>query len=264
MSPEQPLAVSAKPNSIDPQRIKAFARFFKNCMSTWSIVAAALPIPAASFRLVPSYKAQTSLLSTYTSLFCFLLLAFIFYSRHQLARWLFPKFFPSGPTKVQRRVVAILPAVFIVASLVCVFCYHAYLNGSVVHALNDDRDSIELQATERLGLPQRSAVIPDALSASMSNVAADHSITATSTPSPVDRHIGARVKPDMDQVLRSLGLFEIPYSHLLMAHFMGIFVFAEIAFILMAIKEYLQDLVGLSEIELIGGRRNSTITGSAP
>jgi hypothetical protein len=38
-----------------------------------------------------------------------------------------------------------------------------------------------------------------------------------------------------------------------MLFYIAIFTCAEAAFILMAIKEYLQDLVGLSELELIRG-----------
>ena len=43
----------------------------------------------------------------------------------------------------------------------------------------------------------------------------------------------------------------------LLALYLGIFVFAESAFIVMAIKEYLQDLVRLSEIDLIRGKPTS-------
>jgi hypothetical protein len=77
----------------EPTRVKTFANFFKNYMSISAVVAAALPIPVTSFHLIPTYHAQTSLLATYTSLFCFLLLGLIFYSRHTLARVMFPEFF---------------------------------------------------------------------------------------------------------------------------------------------------------------------------
>ena len=43
----------------------------------------------------------------------------------------------------------------------------------------------------------------------------------------------------------------------LLALYLGIFVFAESAFIVMAIKEYLQDLVRLAEIDLIRGKPTS-------
>jgi hypothetical protein len=46
---------------------------------------------------------------------------------------------------------------------------------------------------------------------------------------------------------------EIPYAVPLAACYLGIFIFAESAFVLMAIREYLQDLLQLDEIALLHG-----------
>ena len=70
----------------DPGRVRAFARFFKNYMGISSLVVAALPIPFSALRLFPVYKAQSYFLSVFTSLFCFLILGFIFFVRHSLAK----------------------------------------------------------------------------------------------------------------------------------------------------------------------------------
>src|SRR5262245_31711598 len=124
---------------VDPTRVRKFAEFFKNYMSVSAVLAAALPIPVTSLSLIPTYKAQTSLLSTYTSLFCFLLLGFIFYSRHALARRMFPEFFGWERTSARaslsiavgpllRLVVSVLPALLILGSLICVFYYHSRLD----------------------------------------------------------------------------------------------------------------------------------------
>src|SRR6266446_3263998 len=75
----------------DPKRVRAFASFFKNYMSVSSIVVAALPIPVTAFGALPMFADYKSSLSTFTSLFCFLVLGFIFYVRHALARWMFPE-----------------------------------------------------------------------------------------------------------------------------------------------------------------------------
>src|SRR5947208_3712302 len=77
---------------LEPRRVKAFARFFKNYMSVSTIVTAALPIPVTALGAIPTFKSQTAMFATYSSLFCFLLLAFIFYMRHGLARWMFVGF----------------------------------------------------------------------------------------------------------------------------------------------------------------------------
>ena len=62
-------------------------------MSVSTIVAASIPIPAASWKLIPIYVRQSGFLTVYASLFCFLLLAFVFSIRHRLAG---PMFFRSG------------------------------------------------------------------------------------------------------------------------------------------------------------------------
>jgi hypothetical protein len=165
-------------------------------------IAAALPIPVTCFRLIPTYSAHTSLLAVYTSLFCFLLLGFIFYSRHALARWMFPNFFSRGDRlKLGKFVVSVLPATLIAASLASLFGYH-YL----------------------LGISVRGYAHWSELSKGMNF---------------------------MEWILNKSELWQIPYSGGLLALYLGIFVFAESAFIVMAIKEYLQDLVRLSETDLI-------------
>ena len=58
---------------------------------------------------------------------------------------------------------------------------------------------------------------------------------------------------DSNLVLARAGPNDIWYSSRLMILYIGIFVTAEAAFIMMAIREYLQDLVGLTEMDLIKG-----------
>jgi hypothetical protein len=201
--------MEAEPQPTDPQRIKTFARFFKNYMSISAIIAAALPIPVTWFRLIPTYSAHTSLLAVYTSLFCFLLLGFIFYSRHALARWMFPNFFSRGDRlKLRKFVVSVLPATLIAASLASLFGYH-YLLGISVRGYAHWSE-----------FPQGTTNY-------------------------------------MEWILNKSELWQIPYGTGLLALYLGIFVFAESAFIVMAIKEYLQDLVRLSEIDLIRGKPTS-------
>lgn len=192
----------------EPERLKGFARFFKNYMSVSAIVTAALPIPITSFGMIPTYRAQTHIFSVYTSLFCFLLLGFIFYSRHLLARLMFPEFSNVRYKLLLQRLVGILPAMLIGISMVSVYFYHIYLNVS----LNDI-----------LG----------------------------------DRQVAGGSSVNSEAVLRLLEIQQIPCQGRLMILYLSIFLCAESAFILMAIKEYLQDLLGLSELELIEGRRKA-------
>jgi hypothetical protein len=211
-----------------PERVIAFANFFKRYMSVSSVVVASLPIPVTSLHLIPTFTAQTKLLSVYTSLFCFLTLGFIFYSRHQLARLMFPEYFDqevsltsSGSDeenrmwikrdnrrrmrrKIWREFIVGLPLLFIAASLVATFQYNDVLNLNV----------------QKIAL---ASIKPGA---------------------------GLR---DFRDILEHTDLMNIEYGSRLMILYIAIFVTAEAAFIMMAIKEYLQDIVGLTEMDLIKG-----------
>lgn len=187
-------------NEIKPTRVRNFANFFKGYMGLSSVVTAALPIPVTAFKLIPTYKAYTPVLSTYTSLFCFLLLGYVFYSRHRLA-WLY---FGEGPSFAPKRNMALLPAVLIILSLLLVFLYHVELKNSL--------------ATLVLQLSQ-------------------------SGPGDFSS----------ERILSSTDYRDVPNAVELMVLYLGIFLSAELAFIIMATREYLQDAIGIPESDLFGG-----------
>lgn len=177
-----------------PTRLAGFANFFKGYMSVATVVAAALPIPITNWKMIPIYAQQRGFLTVYASLFCFLLLAFVFSIRHRLAT---PMFFKSGISGT----VAALPAVFIVLTLVCVILYHTTLQDS-------------------LGQLRQKG------------------FTKSTTADLLEK---------MDQT-------DIPDAVELAACYLGIFLFAELAFVLMAMREYLQDELGLDEKSLLLGK----------
>ena len=173
-------------------RIAVFANFFKGYMSVSTIVAASIPIPIATWKLIPIYSQQRGFLTVYASLFCFLLLAFVFSIRHRLAVPMFSKGKMSS-------FIAALPFLFIVLTLACIMTYHAVLQQSI-------------EQLRGLGLRFTTADLLDKVDAT-----------------------------------------EIPHAVPLAACYLGIFIFAESAFVLMAIREYLQDLLQLDEIALLHG-----------
>jgi hypothetical protein len=173
-------------------RLAVFANFFKSYMSVSTIVAASIPIPIASWGLIPIYSQQRGFLTVYASLFCFLLMAVVFSIRHRLCGVMFGHSFMSG-------VLAVMPFVFIALTLGCISLYHATL----LKSLEEFR--------------QRGVIQP-------TNV-----------------------------VLSSADLSEIPYALDLSVYYLGIFVFAEAAFLLTAIREYLQDALHLDEVALLHG-----------
>lgn len=175
-----------------PTRVRAFAQFFKSYMSVATIAAASIPIPVATWKLIPLYAQQRGFLTVYTSLFCFLLLAFVFSIRHRLA----PLMFSAG---AKSALLAALPMGFIFSTLACILEYHYLVR-------------ISIQRLRLLGLNRSTA-----------------------------------------ELLAKMDSTEIPYALPLAAAYLGIFLSAEAAFILMAIREYLQDVLRLDETALLTG-----------
>jgi hypothetical protein len=188
-------AEATQPRPQKATRLAGFANFFKGYMSVSTVVAASIPIPVGGLKLIPVYAQQRGFLTVYASLFCFLLLAFVFSIRHRLAGPMFRK----GPAGA---LIATLPLVFIVLTLTSVIAYHAVLLQSI-------------SALRELGLS----------------------------------------KVSMQDMLEKMDGTQIPYAVELAACYLGIFIFAESAFVLMAMREYLQDLLGLDEVTLLRGAR---------
>src|ERR1017187_6387658 len=115
-----------KPMPTDrSSRIRVFANFFKSYMSVSTIVAASIPIPVATWNLIPIFSQQKGFLTVYASLFCFLLLAFVFSIRHRLTIWMFS-------VGLRSLLIAVLPFVFMMLTVGCILAYHATLQQSVL------------------------------------------------------------------------------------------------------------------------------------
>lgn len=56
-----------------------------------------------------------------------------------------------------------------------------------------------------------------------------------------------------DEILKQTDYLEIPHAVRLASLYLGIFLTAEAAFVLMALREYLQDLLGMDEKEMLRG-----------
>lgn len=248
----------------DPKRIKAFATFFKNYMSLSSLVVAALPIPVTSFSLIPTFKEQTRYFSVYTSLFCFLVLAYVFYSRHTLARLMFRNTLETvgKPTKrIWSFCVNSLPPIFIVLSLICVYSYHGLLSSEI----NKIRPHLFYKHFNHLdGAPSnyKSAlekIVVDADTGGPTRGEIRLFSYETLASSSECHYEWLCVNGGIYSSKDVLNLAEAdmlgPYDTLFMIlSYLGIFLFAEASFILMAIKEYLQEVLGLEDNTLIKTR----------
>ena len=167
-------------------------------------MAAAIPIPVTTWKMIPIYADQRGFLTVYTSLFCFLLMAFVFSIRHRLAN---PMFFGGRMSGV----LAMLPGVFIALTLLCIATYHAQLRLSIAEL--DERGFSQVLAKD---------------------------------------------------LLERMDAREIPHAVELAASYLGIFIFAELAFVLMAMREYLQDALHLDEVALLRGKARVRETADEP
>jgi hypothetical protein len=70
--------------------------------------------------------------------------------------------------------------------------------------------------------------------------------------------------PTFGEVLEKAQLTDLQYGSRLMVLYLAIFMLAEAAFVLMAIKEYLQDLIGLEEMDLILLRDRTEVVSERP
>lgn len=204
----------------DPRRVKAFAAFFKNYMSVSAVVVAALPIPATALGAIETFANDRRMLSLFTSLFCFLTLGFIFYQRHALARWLFPEFTVE----------------------------------EFVHPLElTHREALRLV---RWGKRATMMLLPLILILLAS-------LFAVSYLDMIEQGVREIVQgPDVkfssrEEVLSSGMLLSNRWTIEARKYYVGMFVCAEAAFILMATKEYLQDLLKVTDVEVMRGKRFS-------
>lgn len=291
------------PPPTEAKRIRTFASFFKSYMSIWTLVVAALPIPVAAFKLIPTFEEQRKYLSVYTSLFCFLSLAFIFFLRHRIGYYMLGRV--EGKTLVRlyrgliRLVLEWLPLVFIILSVAGVFGYNNVFEHSIViaqaEAVTGDNGTLmsafsldmadmdwetqvviadqilnecKMTAAALKGKKDKEltfALVEEAKKKAeryMDNKDWDNVRTAAkqytehSYPDiflealQAQSFIGTALQiPPPDTVIWTK---QVPFSSALVGWYLTIFVSAEIAFILMALREYLLDLTGITDLHLIG------------
>ncbi len=229
----------------EPIRVRRFLTFFKGYMSLSSLVVAALPIPVTMLDFIPTYAAQTKLLSVYTSLFCFLLIAFVFYSRHSLARWFFPMISKDSQPKLSR-VMTILPLAFIGMCMASLFSYQYVLQQSATKFTRESMarkwELVFEEYSKELAAKGKETPLQEQLDL-MRKIQENLHLLDTGR--------------SMNETLKSSALENIPYNLTLIALYLAFFLAAEAAFVLMAIREYLQDLLGLSDVALIRDKRNT-------
>lgn len=250
--------------------VRTYSSWFRSALSFGAIVTAILPAAVVFFRLLPAYSIQMKFLIFYGPLVCFLTLAYLFYIRDALARAMFadllnpspdPDPYYGEPTsaslrRIARRarslVLALLPVVLVLTSSYCAVEYFRLVNRSV-------GDAVE----EKMRQPGRSGELGglgESRRGASSRKAKGSPSPKSSRSAPADTAaVAVNADSLREYILVTAKLDDIPSFLRLNVLFLGIFLSAEIAFILMALKEYAKEAMGLTERDLMLGPNSAAL-----
>jgi len=202
------------------------------------IVAAFGPIVTIA-NAVPTYKQQRSLLATYLGLFGFSAVALIFYCRPILARGMFGPLLSGNKVEARSPTVVstlplvytyLLPLLLLLWSIIQFMSYSATLEDSLVitqtraYVRSSPKDNGTVDTDEKTGLDWM-------------------------------RHFVANAKNTLNVPTRKDALYQsahaVPFGAALEFRYISAFLLLELAFVVMALKEYLQDLLDISDFDLL-------------
>lgn len=251
-----------------PPEQRDYPRLLRSALLVCALLFALLPIPFALLRLLPAYDMHARFLAFYAPVVCLLMLAYLLYVRDSLARLMFANILDPLPDsdpyyrmtageaiqrgfrQVQAAVLALLPVVLLATSFYCLVRYTDRLRESAAIAA---AVATELPATgEEVG---RAA--PDSVAEPPPGVvrdAARGAYPAPATAPDTSAAVAEPAPPPREEILRSAGIDAIPMFTELTILYIGIFASALLAVILMALKEYAKEAMGLSEQEMVVGR----------
>ena len=219
-----------------------------------AITIALLPIPVALLGLLPVYQGHGRFLTFYTPFVCLLTLAYVVYVRDSLARTMFahllnppppPSYYRVEPTglrlrrlasRLRRLTLAVLPGVLVLGSLACISAYAGLLADSLQTVAQSDAD--RAQAPEEVG----------ALSAPSGAIEADGEFALRGR---LQLPANAAVPHELLAVTPTS---EIPYFTQLTLLYIGVFLAPLLAVLLMGVREYAKDALGLTERDMVLGR----------
>jgi hypothetical protein len=234
----------------EQSNLRGFATFLKAYMGVIPLVAAAFGPVLTLGRVLPIYEADRKLLATLSGLLGFLCFGFVFYNRHPLARALFSEnTLPTGGlrrvadsihSRILRRSRALalysMPAVLIAAFVASLFLYQSQLEASVIIA--QARDVISRASEER----------------SLSDlVSGSKEISDTAEAQTVINRVPPRLRNPKTKILATVDSLNIPNHNRLIISYVAIFLIPEITFVLMALREYLQGILQITDHALIVG-----------
>jgi hypothetical protein len=209
---------------------RGFAKFLRGYMGVMPLVTAAFAPLLTLAHAIPLYAQQRTSLACISGLLGFLAVAWVFYARHSLAAALFYDEIPQimvplidsrSLRAIRATLLMFTPLALILLSVFCFFRYNMNLEHSVAMA----------QGREV------------------------YRVSGATAPPPVDLAAYALNVPHAQLPSRAAILAQLDYpidlSYWLEFYYLGIFLCAELAFVMMATREYLQGVLGLSDLQII-------------
>jgi hypothetical protein len=253
------------------QPIRKFARFFRGYNVGLSLLVAAIPVLIGVWNLVPLYANTKNFLTLVTSVGSYLLVGFIFSKRVAIGRI----YFPGGGrarTAYSRDVLksrwfSSLPIMLTILSIGFFYLYFVIINVSIesvayeyavdqVLSSKDDSQKINVCDTPSLSPGQQSIVLAEFLVfGKKTNLKIYCERAYFVVPNEVRNTIIYQIIfPDqgvVQAILDQTPSPSVPLSLITSLFFMGAFLFATSAFILMGLKEYIQEELGLRDENMI-------------
>lgn len=197
-------------------RLRKFAGFFKSYMGVMPLVTAAVAPILTLSKAIPVFDSEKSTLATYSGLLGFLMVAWIFYARSMFVPMMVPYHPPALPSEAS----------------------------DDQKTWNRARERWEARRHYRANLFPLVLIVLSGTSYCGYLVMLDIVINSAQQS----------FKTSRQTLLQTMGTdFSIPDHGVLQALYLGIFVFAEAAFVVMALREYAYGLLKVSEVEVLGG-----------
>lgn len=258
-----PYSSSQRERALAP---RDYSRALRSALVLCAVLLAILPVPVTALRLLPAYDIHARFLIFYAPVVCFLILAYLLYVRDGLARLMFAdilrpipehdSYYRERPTesakrwlrRLQASLLALLPAVLLATSFYCMIRYTARLRQSVeISAAAMVAPLVDEEVAFAGSEPPPSVRPPDS---SARRPATAETLKTTAVP---DSAPHPDAPPDRGQLLRTASIDSIPLFTELTVLYIGIFASALIAVLLMALKEYAKEAMGLTEQDLVLG-----------
>jgi len=261
------MVMPATGHSGAQQPTRSYSRIIRTALFLGAFAVALLPLPVAALGLLPVYRVHARFLMFYSPVVCLLILAYLFYVRDSLARLMFANILnplsepdryyraPVGLTlrrtgrSLRTAVLAVLPAVLLATSFYCALRYTTRLNDSVDLATATWAGQSAVESGFVADKQRGKSTVPRVRAPRR----AQDSIQASSKITADDSGTGSETLTVREQVLRTAGIDRIPLFTELTILYIAIFAAALIGLILMALKEYAKDAMGLSEEDLVLG-----------